>query len=357
MDPSPVAVPHGPPPQRRHRVRHGGARPGGVGVHTRHRADDRRRRHRGADHHRLALPPAPRGRRRVLVLGRVRTTLGRRAREPGRPVRPAGGDLRATPAPGFRHARRAPDRPTRVAIVVGPRAHPGVARVPAHHRREPRDARAVDRGDGLPVAATHARDAARDPVVARRLDAHAQRRVPRDVGRAAARGRGRGRRRRGRQRRTRRQGVRPGGPGARPPRRCVRTPLRLAQPAGAAPGPVQPGAPGHPRVRTGRGARVRGLARAGRPHHPRDLPRLLDVPRAARRAGADARGTVRRGAAGPGGWRADPRHPRRQHPHRGGPRCGRAPRRARRRAVRARAVRLHAQHSGPRRLRPPRPPG
>ena len=84
--------------------------------------------------------------------------------------------------------------------------------------------------------------------------------VPGAVGRAAARRRGGRRRRRGRHRRAGRQGLRPGGPRARPAHRRRRGPLPLAGAHGAPAGAVPVGAAGDPGARPGRGARARRVA-------------------------------------------------------------------------------------------------
>ena len=102
---------------------------------------------------------------------------------------------------------------------------------------------------------------------------------------------------------------------------------------------------------------ARWLARAQRRDLARHVPGVLHLPHPARRPGAHVRRAVRDRAAGARRWRADPRHPRRQHARRRGARRGRAPRRPRRRPLRGRAVRLHAQRTGARRLRSARRAG
>ena len=189
-----------------------------------------------------------------------------------------------------------------LARIVRPRAAPGPARVPPDHRREPRDARAVGGGDALPLTAADARDAARDPGAAVRLGAHAQRDLPGDLGRPAARRRGGGRGRRGRDRRAGGEGLRPGGARARPPRGRGRRALRVAEPAGAPPGALLARPPGDPRVRPGRCARARRLAGAQRRDLARHLPGVLHLPRPARGAGPDVRRPVRDRPAGARGW-------------------------------------------------------
>ena len=129
----------------------------------------------------------------------------------------------------------------------------------------------------------------------------------------------------------------------RPPGRRRRRPVPVARPAGPAPGPVHADAAVDPGARPGRRARLRRLAGDRRPHHARHVPRVLVVPRAARRAGADVRHAARRRPAGPGRRRAHPRPARRQPARRRarptpstlGPVARRGP-------LRRRPLRLHA---------------
>ena len=163
--------------------------------------------------------------------------------------------------------------------------------VPADHARQPRDARRVAGRDALALAAADARGAGCDPAAAPRRAATPDHRVPGVVGRAAAGRRGGRRRRRGGDRRAGREGVRPGGPRARPPRRrrqptCTDPESRL----------IRLQARYTPALSADPGARPRSavlgfggwLAIDGQ-HHPRHVPGLLVVPRAARGAGADVR--------------------------------------------------------------------
>ena len=208
--------------------------------------------------------------------------------------------LRTPPAPRLRRPRPAPDRPARVARVVGPRPHPGAARVPADHGRQPGDARPVVDRDAVPVAAAHAGDAARDPgcccscrsacaapIFPATWDAQQR------AGEVAG-------------------VVDEAVTGVRVVKGFGQEERELDHLADAAGGlyasrsrlvrlqaALHPRAPGDPRARPGRRARPRWLARHERRDHARHLPGLLHLPRAARRPGADVRRPVRRSASRP----------------------------------------------------------
>ena len=93
-----------------------------------------------------------------------------------------------------------------------------------------------------------------------RRPAAAHGRLPRDVGRPAARRRGGRRGRRGGDRRAGGQGVRAGGARAAPPGRLRRRPVPVADAADPPAGAVHADAAGHPRAGPGGGARLRRLA-------------------------------------------------------------------------------------------------
>ena len=69
---------------------------------------------------------------------RVHPPFRRWTRRPRRAVRPAQRDLRTAAAARLRAARRAADRPARVASEQRPRSHPGAPLVHADHGRQPR---------------------------------------------------------------------------------------------------------------------------------------------------------------------------------------------------------------------------
>ena len=142
--------------------------------------------------------------------------------QPLRAVRPAQRHLRAVAAPRLRRPRPAADRSARLARILRRRADPGSVAVHADHGRQPRHGRA-DADHHVPAVASAGAAHGHLPAdPAGRVVASAGHGVPGHLGRAAACGR-RGRRgRRGGQRRPGGQGVRSGGPRARPPGRRVR---------------------------------------------------------------------------------------------------------------------------------------
>ena len=130
----------------------------------------------------------------------------------------------------------------------------GLLVVPADHGRQRGDARGVARRDARPVAAAH-RSWRWSPsrVAAGRGPAPAHQVFPATLGRAAARRRGRRRRRRSRHRRAGGEGLRPGGPRARPtsptpPSDLYRSRVRDGPAAGA----LHARPAGHPGARPGR---------------------------------------------------------------------------------------------------------
>ncbi len=272
---------------------------------------------------RAVARPARAG-RRLLVLRLVPPPLGRRAGQPRRAVRPAQRHLRTSAAPRLRRPRPAADRPAGLAGVVRPRPDPGSAVVPADHARQRGHAAAVARDHGDPVTPADTCDAGDPAGAARHLDEDAQADLPGDLARPAARRRGGRRGRRVGHRRAGGQGLRSGGPGAGPPGRCRQRAVRVTEPPRAAAGPLHRGPAGGPLAGPGRRARPRRLAGDRGPPHPRHLPRLLVLPRAARRPGADVRRAVRRRPAGPGRRRAGTRRARRQRPRAGEARRRRA---------------------------------
>ena len=93
--------------------------------------------------------------------------------------------------------------------------------------------------------------------------------------------------------------------------------VRVARPPREHPGPAPARDADDPRVRSGRGARARRLARAPRPHHARHVPRVLHLHAADHAADPAARGDPHRRPARPGRRRAHLR-PARLDPARAG---------------------------------------
>ena len=117
-----------------------------------------------------------------------------------------------------------------------------------------------------------------------------------------------------------------------------------------------PGAPAardadDPRVRSGRGARARRLARAPRRHHARHVPRVLHVHAADHAADPAARRDPHRRPARPGRRRAHLRPARLDAGRAGRARRDRSRGTERRGALRPRDVRLHVDRAGAARLR------
>ena len=102
------------------------------------------------------------------------------------------------------------------------------------------------------------------------------------------------------------------------PRRPLGGDVRVARAAREHPGPAAAGDADDPRVRSGRGARARRVARAAPPHHARHVLRLRVVHAAHRAAGAPARRDPDRRPARPGRRRTHLR-PARLDPARAGP--------------------------------------
>ena len=154
------------------------------------------------------------------------------------------------------------------------------------------------------LGAARARDARGRAAAARHRDEAADLGVPRELGRAAEGGRRRQRRRGRRHRRAGREGIRAGGARARSPGGSLGGDVRVARAAREHPGPAAARDADDPRVRSGRGARARRLARAARPHHARHLLRVRVVHAADRAAGPAARGDPHGRPARPGRRRA-----------------------------------------------------
>ena len=165
------------------------------------------------------------------------------------------------------HAVADADRAARVPRQLRLRARAGPAELPAADDRQRADDGAVARRHVRAVAAAGAAGPGRGAGAVRGVLPDAPARLPRHLGRPAARGRRRADRRRGRHRGPRRQGVRPGAARAAPARRRRPAALRLAAARDPAAGALPAAARGDPDRRAGRHPALRRPARPARLDH------------------------------------------------------------------------------------------
>ena len=208
-------------------------------------------------------------------------------------------DPRPAPTPRPRHPVDVADRPARLARQLRLDARPGSAQLPAVDDRKPADDGAVARRHVLAVTGARPARAGDHACAVRRVVPVAAAGVPGELGRPATRGRCRTDRRRGRHRRPGRQGVRAGGTRTQPAGRVRATAVRLTDARHPAARPLPAGARGDPELRAGRDPRARRAPRHPRQHHPRHVPRVLDLRRTVRRARAATRRSARGRPAGP----------------------------------------------------------
>ncbi len=236
---------------------------------------------------------------------RLPAALQRRARRPGRPVRPAQRHARPPAADGRRHPATDAHRPARRSGQLRRHARAGAAQLlPDHEQQRPaRDP--LDRRDGLAVASAVGGQPGAPARPGHPVVPDAVAGFPRQLGRSATGGRGRPDRRRGPFGGEGRQGVRPGAPRAGAGHPGGGGPVRLPDAGGTAPGPLPARAPSDPWPRPGRHPGPRRMDGAAPPDQPGHLPRLLDLRRPAGRTGATPRQPDDHRPAGPGRCRED----------------------------------------------------